>query len=88
MTTSAKLRSAVNAANADLHKLGLTYWNFIPTGEIDNILTHHGLKPLEEAIYCGRDGRSTEQVSDKHWLTMTWYKMEHTGRYEIVAYIS
>ena len=64
------------------------YHPSIPTSDIDNILEAAGFRPLEPAIYCGRDGRSHEQVGEKSWLSMTWHKMEVTGVYEIVAYVS
>ena len=64
------------------------YHPFIPTSDIDNILEKAGLRPLEPGIYCGSDGRSHEQVSEKSWLTMTWHRMENTNVYEIVCYVS
>ena len=64
------------------------YHPFIPTADIDNILTSVGLNAMEPAIWCGRDGRSNEQVGPKSYLTITWHKMEVTGVYEIVVYVS
>ena len=75
-------------ANNDLHRLGLTYHHAIPNGAIDAILESHGLRPLEEGIYCGRDGRVIEEVGNNVWLTLNWHKMDVSGRYEIVAYLS
>lgn len=75
-------------ANNDLYRLGLTYHDAIPNADIDAILTTNGFKPLEEGIYCGRDGRVIESVGDGIWLTLNWHQMEVTKRYEIVAYLS
>lgn len=75
-------------ANVALYELGLRYHEAIPSKEIDHILITNGFKTLEFGIYCGRDGRIIEQVGDNVWLTLTWHKMEISGRYEIVAYLS
>jgi hypothetical protein len=64
------------------------YHPFIPLADIDAILTQAGFNATEDAIYCGREGRSTEKVGENTWLSLTWYKMEVTGNYEIVAYVS
>jgi hypothetical protein len=75
-------------ANDALYDLGLIYHDGLPIQEINWILTRYDdFNPLEDAIYCGRDGQVHEQVGAKTWLTMTWHKME-SGRYEIVAYLS
>jgi hypothetical protein len=78
---------ARNLANKMLSKLA-TYHRYIPLANIDAILTAAGLQATEPAIYCGREGRSTEKVGQNTWLSLTWYKMEVTGNYEIVAYVS
>ena len=86
MTTAAekKARAAANKALAALPN----YHPHLPTGDLDAILTAHGFTALEDAIYCGREGRVTEQVGPRTYLSMSWYKMENTGRYEVVAYLS
>lgn len=81
--TERKLRTRVNR---QLQQLPI-YHDGLPLTEIDNILAANGASALEEAIYCGREGKVHEQVQSNTWLTMTWYKME-SGRYEIVAYVS
>ena len=84
MSAEAKKRNAVNKALAAL----AIYHPFIPNGEIDAILIANGFTPLEEGIYCGRVGRVHEKVGPNTWFTMTWYKMEDSNWYEIVAYVS
>lgn len=75
------------AANESLYELGTRYHESIPLVWLDSILKLNGFKETEPAIYCGRDGHSTEQVGDRTWLALNWHRME-SGRYEIVAYLS
>jgi hypothetical protein len=84
-TSEQKARKRVNQ---QLAVLGKTYHDGIPLQQVDEILTIHGFKATEPAIYCGRDGRSSEWVGDHSLLILTWHKMEPTGHYEIVAYVS
>lgn len=79
-------RKARTAANNDLGKLA-NYHDGLPIQAFDNILTKHGFEPLENAIYCGREGQCHQQVGTKTFFHFTWYKME-SGKYEIVAYLS
>jgi hypothetical protein len=74
-------------ANHELQMMG-TFHDSIPIYEIDCILTANGFRATEAAIWCGRDGHSNDQVGDRTWLSVSWHKMEVTGRYEIVAYVS
>lgn len=77
------------AANDALWRLtSNVYHNSLPIATIDGILMAAGFNTLEEAIYCGRDGKVHEKVGNNTWFTMTWHKMEETGRYEVVAYVS
>jgi hypothetical protein len=86
-TLTATGRTRKNRANAALHALGLTYHQSIPLVDIDNILAANGFLETEEAIYCGRDGRSQQPVAETVWLILTWHKMD-SGTYEILAYLS
>jgi hypothetical protein len=86
--TATEERKARGRANTKLAALGSKYHDGLALDKMDAILTEHGFKTLESAIYCGRDGRSHEQVGERTWLSLTWHKMEQTGRYEIVAYLS
>ena len=75
-------------ANHALHALTFNcYHDGLPISTIDRILIQYGFDPLEEAIYCGRDGMVHEQVGARTWISLTWHKME-SGRYEVVAYLS
>ena len=64
------------------------YFDSLPVMSIDVILEANGFEGLEEGIYCGRDGQVHEQVGPNSWFNMTWHKMDVTGRYEVVAYVS
>jgi hypothetical protein len=70
-----------NKANEALHLMSKTYHTGLPINQIDEILTASGFQATEPAIYCGREGKSHEQVGGNTWLSLTWYKMELTGRY-------
>lgn len=83
MLNEAKYRKV---ANKLLSKMP-TFHPFIPITDIDNALTGAGFRTMEEAIYCGREGSVHEQVGDRTWISLTWYKME-SGNYEIVVYVS
>lgn len=39
-----------------------------------------------DGIYTGADGRIHEDIGEGVFLTLTWHKMEVTGRFEVVAY--
>jgi hypothetical protein len=64
-----------------------SYHPYIPNQTVDAILIGHGFKPLEEGLYCGREGRLSEQVGERTWINLTWFKMP-SGNYEIVSYLS
>jgi hypothetical protein len=85
--TAAVERRQRQLVNDELHALG-NYHDGLALTEIDAILTKHGFNEMEPAIYCGRDGRVNEQVGKRTWLSLSWHKMEVTGRYEVVAYVS
>ena len=80
-------RASRKQANDALHRLSTVYHDSLPIFDIDRILGFAGFDPTEPAIYCGREGRSHEQVGPRTWFTMTWHKME-SGRYEVIAYVS
>lgn len=73
------------------------YFSSIPLDQIFDIVERAGLHfdPEEkEVILTGREGRATWQLfsaagrETNHMLVLSWHKMEQTGRYEIVAYVS
>jgi hypothetical protein len=82
-----KIATARKRANEQFRALGVIYHVRLPIASIDEILIQNGFTPTEPAIYCGRDGRSHEQVGPNTWLSLTWHKMD-SGRYEVTAYVS
>jgi hypothetical protein len=81
------LKNRVNKALALLTRN--TYFDSIPLTRIANILEEYGLDGESmNGIYCGREGRATCLVADNSMIVLSWYKMEVTGQYEIVAYLS
>jgi hypothetical protein len=78
-------RTRVNNA---LYELGRVYHSGLPIMQIDEILTSNGFNATQPAIYCGREGRSNEQVGDRSFLSLSWHKMDQTGNYEVVAYVN
>lgn len=87
MMTAAEEKKGRNRVNRELHQLPI-YHDGLPIAQIDTILTSNGFEATESAIYCGREGRANHKVGTKTYLSFTWHKMEETGRYEIVAYVS
>ena len=81
-------RQSRKQANREFDALGKTYHGSIPLTRIDEILTANGFRTLEEGIYCGRDGQVNEQVGDRTYFSLSWHKMDESGRYEIVARVS
>jgi hypothetical protein len=90
-------RSAAKRANDALHDLtAKQYFSAIPLDRIYDIIEEAGLTfDAEEksCILCGREGKATWELffdgkPAKRMLVATWYKMEQTGRYEVVAYVS
>lgn len=93
--------NAHRKANDNLHALITNrYFQSIPLDQIFEIVEKAGfaLDPEEKAcILTGRTGRSTWELFNPltpggkavdHLLVVQWHKMETTGRYEIVAYVS
>jgi hypothetical protein len=80
--------TAEKQANKGFYDLSRKYHTGLPVAEVNAILEANGFRAMEEAIYCGRDGRSHEQVSDKRWVSFSWHRMEVTGQYEVTVYVS
>ena len=90
-----------NKVNRELQALTTNkYFSSIPAKEIQDILDRHGMgmnletgERVMDGIYTGREGRMSEPVGqDKKgkpnmFFTMTWYKRDETGNYEIVPYV-
>jgi hypothetical protein len=89
---------SVRKANDQIHDLiHNRYFASIPLDQLFAIVERAGLRfdPSEkESILTGRSGRDTWRLFNPagaevdHLLVLTWHKMDTTGRYEIVAYVS
>ena len=91
-------RAARNANDAIYDLIHNKYFQSIPLDRLFAIVEKSGLSfdPEEKAcILTGRDGKATWALFDpeseraaNHMLVLNWHKMENTGRYEIVSYVS
>jgi hypothetical protein len=91
-------RAAKKANDAIYDLIHNKYFQSIPVNEIFGIVKSAGFRfdpEAEEFFLLGRDGRETWELFDPesgrpaaHMLVLSWHKMEGTGRYEVVAYVS
>lgn len=96
--TGRQLAQAAKKANDQIYDLiHNKYFQSIPVDEIFAIVKRAGFRfdPIEEEFFLvGRDGKATWQLHDEagrevnHMLVLQWHKMDQTGRYEVVAYVS
>ena len=93
------LAKAARRANDAIYDLiHNRYFQGIPLDQLFAAVEEAGLSfdPEEKAvILMGRDGKATWDLRDPefgqpadHMLVLNWHKMENTGRYEVVAYVS
>ena len=73
------------------------YFQSIPNDELFAIVKRAGFRfdPEEEEFFLvGRDGKADWQLYDEsgrevnHKLILQWHKLDRTGRYEVVSYVS
>ncbi|HSX23284.1 MAG TPA: hypothetical protein VLE97_10975 [Gaiellaceae bacterium] len=73
------------------------YFQSIPLDQIFGIVEAVGFhfdSEEKQVILAGRDGKATWDLywepgrTVDHKLVLTWHKMDVTGRYEVVAYVS
>jgi hypothetical protein len=83
-------KSLRTKANAEITKLIKNkYFTGLPIKEVQEILSKYGFDASAlDGIYTGRDGKDHEQVGPKTWISMSWHRMEESGRYEFIAYLS
>jgi hypothetical protein len=90
------LARALRRANNTLHALTKDYFRAIPLDRIYDAAEDEGLlidADEKQCILCGRTGRADwpltfegKPIQSRLWIT--WYKLEVTGRYEVVAGVS
>jgi hypothetical protein len=84
--SAAEERKARSRANGELAELGRTYHVGLALDKVDEILVRNGFDELD--VLVSGERRLHEQVGPHTWLSVAWHRMEVTGRYEIVAYLS
>jgi hypothetical protein len=97
-STKAAFTKAAKQANDQIYDLiNNRYFQSIPNDDLFSIVKRAGFRfdPEEEEFFLvGRDGKATWQLRDEegqevdHMLVLNWHKLDNTGRYEIVAYVS
>ena len=89
--------TATSKANRTIHKLITNrYFSAVPLDRLYDAVEEVGfsIDPEEKAcMLCGRDGRAQWDLSFegkpvRQVLVLTWHKMDETGHYEVVAYVS
>ena len=84
--------------NKNISKICAGYHEAIPLDEIFAAVKEEGGLVVDEAgepwsgILCGAEGHCVLHVNTEFrnavGLYIGWYKMEHTGRYEVTSYVS
>ena len=98
VSSAKQATQAAKKANDQIYDLiNNKYFQAIPVDRIFAIVKAAGLyvDPTEEEfLLVGRDGKATWQLHDvfarqvNHMLVLQWHKMDRTGRYEVIAYVS
>ena len=98
-TKLSKASARAKTANDQIYDLiHNKYFQSIPNDDLFSIVKKAGFRfdpEEEEFILVGRDGKATWQLYDaetgrevNHMLVLNWHKLDRTGKYEVVAYIS
>lgn len=82
----------MNKANSEISDiLRNRYFEGLGAGidAVRTILARHGFSTeVFDGFYCGRDGRLNGSIGGGRFICFTWHRMEVTGTYEVVAYVS
>lgn len=85
--SSTETKKALRRLNGLLHGIGVGYHDSALPSVIPNAVTEHGFDASNlVAIPNGDTGRMTVSIGSGFYLTLCWYRMEVTGRFEITAY--
>lgn len=94
------LQTRVKHVNAYLSgTIGGKYWQSIPLQAIFDKCRNEGLNPVQEdgtdweGFLLGRDGKTNIELRDlkggpNRYLSLSYHKMDVTGNWEVVAYVS
>jgi hypothetical protein len=92
LVPQAKLATRLRNLNAELFDGGKVYWETrsAAMGYVKAALYEQGFALPEEWAYTLRDSTATvrAEVGSGKRLTLHLYRMEETGRYELVAYVN
>ena len=90
MTSPTDIKALVQKINQQLDPITSKFQDRVPLGDITSVLSGNGLDPkaVQNGFQHNDEGRLHVSVGNDVYFTMTWYKFENTGRYEIVAYAS
>jgi hypothetical protein len=93
-----QITQAARKANDQLYDLVHgKYFQSIPLDQIFDIVEGAGFHfdaEEKQVILTGRDGKATWDLywepgrTVNHMLVLTWHKMDVTGRYEVITYVS
>jgi hypothetical protein len=97
----ASVSSRVQKASNEIAKIP-TYVSHIPINDMSDILNKYGLVLIDddgaefEGILTGKEGNTSIDLMDSfnnnkkinHSLIISWYKMEKSGKFEVVAYVA
>lgn len=93
------LSKARKEINSKLCSFG-NYHQQIPLNDAFDVLKAHGAFPVQEdgtpwsGILCGREGSSRIDLVNENgeelnnMFVFSWYKLERSGNYEFVSYVS
>ena len=89
--TSARSTKEVNAAlrklNGHLQGIGAGYHDSALPAVIPNAVAEYGFDASDlVTVPFGDSGRQSTSIGEGKFLHLSWYRMEVSGRYEIVAY--
>jgi hypothetical protein len=98
-SNTATLAKAARKANDAIYDfIHHKYFQSVPLDQLFTLVEEAGLSfdPEEkQSILTGRTGKATWSLFDpesgreaNHMLVLNWHKMENSGRYEVVAYVS
>jgi hypothetical protein len=88
---------AAKLANNKIYEITkANYFSAIPLDRLYDAVEDAGFSfeaEEKQCLLCGRKGQATWDLfydgkPAKRRLVVTWHKMETTGRYEVVAYVS
>lgn len=98
MTKVATTKTILSKINIRFAEFGHRYFSLIPLADLFAVCAEFGLVAVQEdgepwsGLLCGAEGRAVIELrrenEQSRWLSLSWYRLEVTGRYEVTAYVS